>query len=414
MKALLIAGHGKKRNGTFDPGACGYITKGENRYMSENFFPAMKKYVPPGVQATFHTAYNVYDYQNLATLARGYDAVIEFHYDAVHVPTAHGGHVIVYGGFKPDAMDLRLRDVIKKHIGLRTIYVHHGEVGISGRYNLQNVNIAAHSKINYRLLELGFGTNKSDAEKMLNNTDAYAKDIAGAIFGSVAKTPKPVEQPKVVYHNYPPGNYEVIANAGLYVRSKPDGTDTKYVLKKGTVFKAIKEIRSGVNGVWLQIGTNEFVSAQAWKNIYVKKTSDEPVKATNIIRVNDTVKITGNNYATGQVIPTWVKNGTHTVSRLDGNWALLGHPHGINSWVVTKDLVKTSTTPKFSSYLVRVRRNNLNIRADAGTNFKSYGYIKPGTYTIVAEKTGQGATKWGKLKSGAGWISLDYVDKLDK
>ena len=29
--------------------------------------------------------------------------------------------------------------------------------------------------------------------------------------------------------------------------------------------------------------------------------------------------------------------------------------------------------------------------------------------TIVAESTGAGATKWGKLKSGAGWISLDYA-----
>ena len=41
------------------------------------------------------------------------------------------------------------------------------------------------------------------------------------------------------------------------------------------------------------------------------------------------------------------------------------------------------------------------------------GHIKgKGIYTIVAEAAGPGATKWGKLKSGAGWISLDYVTKL--
>ena len=34
-----------------------------------------------------------------------------------------------------------------------------------------------------------------------------------------------------------------------------------------------------------------------------------------------------------------------------------------------------------------------------------------GIYTIVAEAAGPGATKWGKLKSGAGWISLDYATK---
>ena len=30
----------------------------------------------------------------------------------------------------------------------------------------------------------------------------------------------------------------------------------------------------------------------------------------------------------------------------------------------------------------------------------------------VAEAAGPGATKWGKLKSGAGWISLDYTKKV--
>lgn len=51
-------------------------------------------------------------------------------------------------------------------------------------------------------------------------------------------------------------------------------------------------------------------------------------------------------------------------------------------------------------------------RRGAGTNYGTNGFIKPGVYTIVEEQDGQGATKWGKLKSGAGWISLDFVQKL--
>lgn len=31
---------------------------------------------------------------------------------------------------------------------------------------------------------------------------------------------------------------------------------------------------------------------------------------------------------------------------------------------------------------------------------------------IVAEADGEGATKWGKLKSGAGWISLGCAKKI--
>lgn len=63
-------------------------------------------------------------------------------------------------------------------------------------------------------------------------------------------------------------------------------------------------------------------------------------------------------------------------------------------------------------YLVKVKADVLNIRADAGTNYPITGQIRDhGVYTIVAEKDGEGASKWGKLKSGAGWISLDYVER---
>lgn len=64
------------------------------------------------------------------------------------------------------------------------------------------------------------------------------------------------------------------------------------------------------------------------------------------------------------------------------------------------------------SYTVKVTADALNIRKGAGTNYGIAGCIKDkGVYTIVAEASGQGASKWGKLKSGAGWISLDFVKK---
>ena len=73
----------------------------------------------------------------------------------------------------------------------------------------------------------------------------------------------------------------------------------------------------------------------------------------------------------------------------------------------------TTTTTTFTPYLVRVTADVLNIRKGAGTNYGTNGAIRDkGVYTIVAEASGQGATKWGKLKSGAGWISLDFVQKL--
>lgn len=63
-------------------------------------------------------------------------------------------------------------------------------------------------------------------------------------------------------------------------------------------------------------------------------------------------------------------------------------------------------------YQVRVAVPDLRIRTGPGTNFNPAGTIKPGVYTIVSEATGAGAALWGKLKSGAGWIALDYTKRI--
>ena len=63
--------------------------------------------------------------------------------------------------------------------------------------------------------------------------------------------------------------------------------------------------------------------------------------------------------------------------------------------------------------MVRVDITNLRIRKGPGTNYQTNGYTGKGVFTIVEEASGQGSTKgWGKLKSGAGWISLDYAKKI--
>lgn len=54
----------------------------------------------------------------------------------------------------------------------------------------------------------------------------------------------------------------------------------------------------------------------------------------------------------------------------------------------------------------------LNIREQPSINSPVTGKITEAmSLTIVDEASGTGASKWGKLKSGAGWISLDYVIK---
>lgn len=61
-------------------------------------------------------------------------------------------------------------------------------------------------------------------------------------------------------------------------------------------------------------------------------------------------------------------------------------------------------------FTVKVSVPDLNIRKGAGTDTAKTGkFTGIGVFTIVQVKSGSGSTLgWGKLKSGAGWISLDY------
>lgn len=80
---------------------------------------------------------------------------------------------------------------------------------------------------------------------------------------------------------------------------------------------------------------------------------------------------------------------------------------------VNKRLGVTVTQPEpaqhpAGTYKVRITANTLNVRAGAGTSYKVTTTVKKGgIYTIVEERDG-----WGKLKSGAGWISLNYTEKV--
>lgn len=60
------------------------------------------------------------------------------------------------------------------------------------------------------------------------------------------------------------------------------------------------------------------------------------------------------------------------------------------------------------SYVARVTADVLNVRKGAGTNYPVVATVKKGeAYTIIETLNG-----WGKLKSGLGWVSLTYTEKV--
>lgn len=151
-----------------------------------------------------------------------------------------------------------------------------------------------------------------------------------------------------------------------------------------------------------------------------EKPAPDPVTPALALKIGDVVDFTGTRHyasATAGTGPS-CKPGKAKITAIAAGRA---HPYHLRAvtgggstvygWVDAAN-IKTEAAAAFSSYRVRVEISDLNIRTGPGTNNGSKGYIKPGVYTIIEEATGAGASKWGKLKSGAGWISLDYAVKL--
>ena len=73
----------------------------------------------------------------------------------------------------------------------------------------------------------------------------------------------------------------------------------------------------------------------------------------------------------------------------------------------------SKTTASAVPFKIKVAISDLNIRKGPGTNYARTKYIPVGVYTIIEVQSGTGSDKgWGRLKSGAGWISLDFCTKV--
>ena len=141
-----------------------------------------------------------------------------------------------------------------------------------------------------------------------------------------------------------------------------------------------------------------------------KVVVSQPSTNTSSYKVGDKVKVktTATHYATGQAIASFVKGSTYEVAKVDGNKLLLS---GISSWVWNYDVEKVGVAPVVdTSFKVKIICNALTIRQSDSFDSKAVGTVyKNEIYTITQVSNGL-----GKLKSGAGWISMGsaYVQKV--
>lgn len=167
------------------------------------------------------------------------------------------------------------------------------------------------------------------------------------------------------------------------------------------------------------------VNAKLGSGTVTTPTSTTPTTTTNknypavpftvkVIVSDLNIRKTPNGTVTGK----YTGKGTFTIDQVQNGW---GHLKSNAGWIYLENASyvtigktaagsssTTSSTATSASYLVKVTANTLNIRKGPGTNYEINGTItNKGTYTIIETKG-----NWGKLKSGAGWICLDYTKRV--
>ena len=136
------------------------------------------------------------------------------------------------------------------------------------------------------------------------------------------------------------------------------------------------------------------------------------------IKIGSEVKLTKNAvYSSGKAIPSWIFEKKLYVRDIrNNNQAVIstlktGAVTGIVNMehIIPYESNEEDNIP-MNPYLVRITTDVLNVRAGAGTKYRVTTKVaKNDIYTIVDQYD-----NWGKLKSGAGWIYLDYTQKLVK
>lgn len=185
-KILIVSGHGYA-----DVGAVGNGTN-ERDFIRKYIAPNVQKYLKQAGHTVnlyggskqdqnmyTDTAYgerlgDTKNYGMYWVKQQKYDVVVELHLDAAGA-SASGGHVIISNQWPADKIDKDINNCLKATVG--TIR------GINPRNDLLNTNVSGRLNINYRLVEMGFITNKKDMDYLKKNYDKFSKELAGAING---------------------------------------------------------------------------------------------------------------------------------------------------------------------------------------------------------------------------------------
>lgn len=199
----------------------------------------------------------------------------------------------------------------------------------------------------------------------------------------------------------------------LYYKSDSSGTLTRHCDVTS------KDNPTGCPGPYIKSKT-QYICDQVNKKLNEKRNpkpaETKPTTSTTTttkFKAGDLVSIkSGATYYNGKAMPSWVANDKWYIASISGDRAVLGKnlakSSNIQSPVNTKYLTlvntNTGTTAAVSvSYTVSLKASDIIYKTAGGATVGTVGAT--GTFTIVEEKTVNGV-KYGKLKSGVGWVKV--------
>ena len=155
-------------------------------------------------------------------------------------------------------------------------------------------------------------------------------------------------------------------------------------------------------GPWIKAHTDDIC-----KRVNAQLTPAPSSGASGTFQKGDLVKLKSNaKYYDGGAIPAWVLQMNWYIDSINGDRAVLGKDenggYDIQSPVKTSDLTMVkSVTPAPTGTLVKLEKGTSIYDSPGGVITSSVSVTT--NYTITEEKT----VKYGRLKSGAGWVKLN-------
>ena len=266
----------------------------------------------------------------------------------------------------------------------------------------------------------GYASNHGDPEHIWSKfgltMDQFRKDVKAAMTGgAISVTGQPTttdtgSQKVNALNGVVTVSYT--GTDGVNIRTAPTfGDNVVKVVTKGTAYKV-----TGISAdeKWYQIadGAKKYYITAVPDYVAFKATQEqkESTAGTGYYRVRKTWAD-----AASQIGAFKQQENAVNLCKVNSGYCVFD-PNG-------KQVYPAAATAATVPYTVRVEIDDLRIRKGAGTTYDYWkeknGQAKrtgKGVFTIVKEKDGAGATKWGLLKSyeenGNGWISLDFATRI--